>query len=311
MKKNIQNFTILFFLIIILLTILTNSKDVITSAIFSLEVWKNNIFPSLFPFFIISELLINYGFVNFIGKIFRNLVKKIFHLRDTCSFIIIMSILSGFPSSAKYITRLYQERIITIEEANHLITFTHFSNPLFILGTIYTLIHDKKLCFIIMISHYFGNIIIGIIFRKEYVSITSKVNIQRKSLINCLTEAINNSINTLTYILGTITIFIIFSTLIFKYIYISDLSSSILRGILELTQGVKYVSLLDVNIYFKGLLITAFLSFGGISIHMQVMGILENIKIKYSRYLLSRVLHVFISSILYIIITLLFVNHYI
>ena len=74
---------------------------------------------------------------------------------------------------------------------------------------------------------------------------------------------------------------------------------------LEITQGIKYVSLLSISKYLKGLIITGFLSFGGLCIHIQVLGIIKEIQIKYSRYLLSRILHVFFACILYSVFSLL------
>ena len=41
--------------------ILTESESILKSVDFSLNVFKNNIFPSLFPFFVLSNLLIKYG----------------------------------------------------------------------------------------------------------------------------------------------------------------------------------------------------------------------------------------------------------
>ena len=42
-------------------------KDVFDSAMVGLDLWWNVVFPSLLPFFILSEILMGIGIVHFIG----------------------------------------------------------------------------------------------------------------------------------------------------------------------------------------------------------------------------------------------------
>lgn len=42
-----------------------------------------------------------------------------------------------FPSNAKYTKELYLEGSINEHEASKILMFTHFSNPLFLLGTLF------------------------------------------------------------------------------------------------------------------------------------------------------------------------------
>ncbi len=303
MKKNIYNFTILLFLIVCLFVILTNPKDIMEAGTFSLEIWRKNIFPSLFPFFIIADLLVNYGFVEVLGHFLKKPIKRFFHLRSVCAFVIIMSLLSGFPSSAKYITKLYKEKMITLKEANHLITFSHFSNPLFIMGTVFSLLQNKKICFFILLSHYIANLFVGILLRNEEIEKkNTNLNQEKQPFVTVFKNSIDHTINTLVYILGTITIFLVLTTILFKYINLPDLLKNILRGILEITQGIKYITSMPITDTLKGLIITGFLSFGGLCIHMQVIGIIKDIKIKYSRYFFSRILHSIIAIGIYLLL---------
>lgn len=301
MKKNLYNFIILSLLLFILISILLNPKEIIEAGTFSLEIWKKNIFPSLFPFFILADLLVNYGFVRLVGTILKKPIESFFHLRGVCAFVFVMSLISGFPSSAKYIATLYKEKIITLKEANHLITFTHFSNPLFIMGTVFSLLQDKKICLLILISHYSANFIIGFLLRGEKENIKTNLTQEKSSFTSVFINAIEHTIHTLTYILGTMTVFLVLTTVLFKYIDLPLLIKNILRGTLEITQGIKYISGMSFSSYLKGLIITGFLSFGGLCIHMQVIGIIKDVKIKYSRYFLSRILHTCISISIYLL----------
>lgn len=305
MKKYVNYFiiTILFFFIF---EILTNSTSIISTISFSMEIWKNNIFPTLFPFFILSDLLINYGFIEIVSKYFSPLMK-LFKIKSECAFIFVLSIFSGFPSNSKYTKELYDKGLINEYEATKVLLFTHFSNPLFILGTL-TLFLNKRLALIILICHYLGNIIVGIIFRNYHPSLNSnKVNnkkeLNNKSFIEILTNSITKTIDTLLLLLGIITTFLVITTIIDSNLDLPNIIQYILNGIIEMTQGLKYVSMLNININLKAVISTFFLSFGGICIHVQVKSILKGTNIKYLPYLFARIIHGVVSSLLVLIIT--------
>jgi hypothetical protein len=113
-----------------------------------------------------------------------------------------------------------------------------------------------------------------------------------------ISSALMNSINTLFLVLGVITMFLIITTIIDQNITLSSYNQSILNGTLEMTQGLKYVGLLPIPLKNKALLSTMFISFGGLSVHMQTIGLISDSKIKYMPFLIARILHASISSLL-------------
>lgn len=323
MKKNILSITIIITLVFFTLEILTSSQVVLDSVRFSFSIWENNIFPSLFPFFIISELLINYGFVELVSELFKPFMNKIFKCNSNCAFIFIMSLISGFPSNSKYTKELYNNGLINEFEATKILMFTHFSNPLFILGTLSLFLNNKKVGLFILITHYIGNIIIGIIFRNYHSSNYKKDKISFKYAINKMTEkrtknnlnfgivitnSIINTLKTLFLILGTVTIFLVITTIIDNNTNLNSLNQSIVNGLFEMTQGLKYISLLNAPLKTKCVLSVMIISFGGLSVHMQVASIISDTKIKYTPFLISRIIHACISSFLaYILFDIWFV----
>lgn len=314
MRKKITSILILVVLLYMTFEILTNSSDILSSILFSISIWKNNIFPSLFPFFVLSEILINYGFVELLSELFKPFMQTFFKINSKASFVLGMGILSGFPSSAKYTKELYLNGDLNEQEASKVLTFTHFSNPLFILGAVSVLfLQNKEVGYLILICHYLGNFIIGFIFRNYYISksVDTKFSIKRalnnmhnKRINNDLTfgEIITNSlvssINTLLLILGVITMFLVITTIIDKNISLNNYFQTLLNGFFEMTQGLKYVSLLDIPLKLKTIISTMFLSFGGLSVHIQMISIVSNTKIKYLPFLTARVMHALISPLL-------------
>lgn len=297
--KNIRHFLILILLFYFMLQIFYYTKEVNEAILLSFSIFKNNVFPNLFPFLILSGLLINYGFVDICSKVFKKIMKKLFKVSGNASFIFFMSMLSGFPSNAKYTKELLQNGYINELEATKILMFTHFSNPLFILGMISSFL-NKKLAILILICHYLGNIIIGLIFRNIKIDVNNNKSCTSTSISfgQCLSNTIKNSIDTLLLIFGTITTFFIITTIIKVNFNFSPFIQTLISGILEMTQGLKLTSILDISIKYKAILMTMFLSFGGLSVHMQVLSIISDTKIKYFPFFFSRIMHAIISSLL-------------
>ena len=298
--KKIKNFLIITIFLYIILQLLLNNKLIQNSIYFSYTLFLKNVFPNLFPFLVISNILINYGFVEICLSLFNSIMKKAFKINGASSFVFIMSLLTGFPSSAKYTKELYEKNIINELEATKILMFTHFSNPLFVVGTI-SIFLNYKIAFIILIVHYLGNIIIGLIFRNFFISDKSdnykSIN-KIDSFGNCFSKSIINSIDTLLLIFGTMTFFLTITCIIQNILNLNPLNHALLSGLFEFTQGLKYISLLNINVKIKAVLMEMMISFGGISVHMQVMGIISNTKIKYQPFLIARLLHSTITGLL-------------
>lgn len=300
MKKNN---IIIFIILIFIFEILTNSQYIMSSVKTSFDIWKNNLFPALFPMFVFSSILIDFGIIEVIEKSKNKFLNKIFNINSSSIFILIMSIFSGFPSSAKYIKELYEKKLINEYEAEKIILFSHFSNPMFIIGTIsLSFLNNKNLCFIIIFSHYIVNILIGIFLRNYHKNEDNDNNdkiIKKEIPIGTsITNSVLNSINTLLLILGTVTFFLIITTIIDINFNLPLNIKTFIFSITEMTQGIKHISLLNISLKLKCVFISMLLSFGGLSVHLQTFSIINDLKLKYKNYLIARIIHSILSGIL-------------
>ncbi|MBQ2946825.1 MAG: hypothetical protein IJE04_03125 [Bacilli bacterium] len=267
---------------------------------FSFSLCINNLFPSLIPFMLLSNILINYDFINDLSNIFKNITTKFFKINKNCSFALVMSMISGSPSNAKYLKDLSDNNLIDNIDIQKSLNFCHFTNPIFIIGTIgYNFLNNKKLGLIILISHLASSFVIGVFNKKRKNIKTSNTSVKknRNNFISILKESINSTIDTLFLILGIITTCIIITTIINNIFNINN-NYKFFFGLLEITQGLKYLSLSNLNINIKTIISSFLISFGGLCIHAQVFSILNNKKIRYTPYLISRIIHGLLSSII-------------
>lgn len=166
--KKYSNLIIIIITFIFLILILLNREIVSYTIINSFNIWFNTLVPSMFPMFILSDILINYNFIEYIPNKISNIISKIFNINKTSVLILFISILSGFPGNANALLEAYNLKLISKEEVEHLLLFNHFPNPLFIIYTVGALyLNNSKLGIIILINIYLSNLIIGIIYRKN------------------------------------------------------------------------------------------------------------------------------------------------
>ncbi len=298
MKTKYKNIIIIICSLFFLVNLIIYRNLVFDTVGFSLNIWITSLLPALFPFFIVSDILINYDVIKYFPKVIRNSIKYLFNVSDNGLVIILLSMLSGFPSNARNIKNMYLDKKITKEEGEHLLYFTHFSNPMFILGTIPLILNSNKISKYILISHYLANIILGICLRKYNRvndSNTSNYKEDKHNFGLVLTTSIRKSLDSVLGILGTLTVFLIISTLLINFFNLDNTSSLLIKSILELTSGLKELG--SYNLLDKYLLIisSCILSFGGLSVHMQVINELADTDISYKNYFIGRILQVVLS----------------
>ena len=146
MKRNLIYLTIL----ILIFLIFKNYSIVLSSSINAVELWLYKVFPYLFIMIIINDTLINLDF----ERVFKN----------TSIYVLVMSLLSGSPTSAVIISNLYKQGKISENNANITLMFTYFANPLFLYTMLNSIFNSFNVTIKLMIIHYLINIIIYFIF---------------------------------------------------------------------------------------------------------------------------------------------------
>lgn len=288
MKKNNKSILILVTLIFILISFLVNVELIINNIINYTNIFFNKLFPVSFITYLIVYMLIEYGLVQFINKYLK--------ITSCNIFLFILSFISGFPSGAKYSKLLYDKNLIKKEDINSLIKFTHFPNLLFLFGAVREIINDLNLTFYLFLAILLSNCSVMLFSKKTRINIDS--NIIYNSFSKVLGSSVIYSFKTLLLIYGTSLFFYLISSVIF----IDNLYLNVLfNGIFDLTNGIVSSGLIN-NTFIRCIFILIFLSFGSISIHMQVNEILND-KYIYFSYLKGRIIcciiSIFIFSLLF------------
>ncbi|MWV44612.1 sporulation integral membrane protein YlbJ [Paenibacillus sp. HJL G12] len=136
------------------------------SALRGLAIWWDVLFPSLFPFFIISEMMLGFGIVHLFGTLMDPLMKPLFRIPGSGGFVAAMGYVSGYPIGAKLTAKLWEQNMISRDEGERLVAFTTSSDPIFLIGAVSVgFFHDPTIAVILATAHYGGGLLIGLLMR--------------------------------------------------------------------------------------------------------------------------------------------------
>ena len=273
------------------------------------------IIPSLFPFIVISSLLAAVGIPSKIGIICAPLMSKLFSVSGSGAVAFVLGLSGGYPLGAAVISDMLVSGEVNKKEAEHLLSFCNNSGPAFIVGAAGVgVFASSKIGIMLYIIHILAAILVGILFSSRSVAVSSSTNKAEKKaapLSQALPACVKSGVTTvlmvcgfvvffsvITRILDSIGIFMTFAGSI-SQIFGAELSSvrAFLTGLLELGSGIGTMSGIPASP--SALALAAFiLGWGGLSVHLQTMSVIDSISILKTRYFPGKLLHGLISSVL-------------
>lgn len=330
LKSKIKTIFLAVCISVIAASMIAFPQQALDASIRGLNMWWEIVFPSLLPFFIVSEMLIGFGVVKFIGVLLEPLMRPLFKVPGVGGFVWAMSMASGSPSGAKLTARLRQEDQLSKLEAERLVSFTNSSNPLFIFGAVSVgFFYNPHLGVILAIAHYLGNITVGLLMRfygrkeepptkskEKRVSIRDAFSALHRTRIKdnrpigkLLGDAVMSSIQTLLMIGGFIILFSVINKLLYllgitaflagfveiilRMAGINEmLSMPFISGLFEITMGSQLTSQIqDATLMHQIVIVSFILGFSGFSVQAQVASILAPTDIRFKPFFVARLLH--------------------
>jgi len=295
---------IVFLVIIIVFSILTNTEAFFQNITSTLNLWLTKVYPSVFTFYTISSILLNTNLFNKFIYYTKFFFKKL-RFKDQISLnLFLLSIFIGNPSSSGLIIESIDKNAITINDGNNLLKVSSFSNPLFILAFLFP--YSIKYAVIIIFVHIASNIIIAYLMNRN----NNHTEIENISLRFSLREIIN-SINNVIHILLIVSTMMVFSNIIIfslettlNFLKINNLFTLLLLSQLEISRGLSTILSLNIESLFIYLLVCFTISFNGFSIHLQVINIISKYSLSYSKFLIFRIIQCILASSLFLIFAL-------
>lgn len=298
---------------LLILFFILNPLKCIDGCLQGVSLFFYKVFPSLFPFLIISNLILYSNGITIYSKLLGKVLCHPLKLPKQCSFALIVSALCGYPLGAKYSCELYEEGFIDYNTCRRLLNIASNASPLFIVGTLgSSMLKDKTLGYIFLIASYLSCFTMGIIIPNKSNIIEHSFNKKNFSfdMGTALKNAIENAIKTSTLVGGFVTLFFILNEIIKNsiiYNAISDLLYTLFKipnkltqgfilGILEITNGCNLISSSYIALDMKILVLGFLLGFSGICIIWQCTSFMSRLKFSSKYYIKYKLIQGIFSS---------------
>jgi len=285
-----------------------------------LQLCYNVIIPSLFPFFVLSSLVVDLGLAGYIGRVVEKAMRPLFNVPGACASAITLGFIGGYPVGARTAISLYEKGLCSKTETERLLAFCNNSGPAFILGVVGAgIFADSRVGILLYLIHAAASLCVGLLFRfykrgEKGKGTGERLSFQSRRLSVSFTDAVKTSFASTLNICA----FVVFFTVTIRMLAVSGVlgmaarglssllaplgmtrqwSERLLTGILEVSSGVWSLSG-DGSLPGRISMAAFMLGWAGISVHCQVLSFLGNSGLSVRTYLLGKVLHGALSALL-------------
>lgn len=134
-KKNTDLLFSVFLLVLLAFSV--THMTVISKGVFSaLTLCAHAILPTLFPFLILTDLLLSVEGTEKILSAISFPLAKLLHLSKAGGTVVLLGAVFGFPMGAKAVSRYYSEGRLSKEESERLLLFCGNASPFFLIGSV-------------------------------------------------------------------------------------------------------------------------------------------------------------------------------
>lgn len=305
--------TLLYLLLIII--ILSNPDATFRYAYEGLYQWAAKMVPTLFPFMMISSIMVYSGADLELGHMLTHILKKIYRYSSYGLYAIFMGFFCGFPMGAKVVSDLLEKNKLNKSEANTLLAFCNNIGPAYFMGIIIPILHECGYhnTILFVFGMYGIPAVYGAALGYLYASRNTLAKIQHSdnispspetpalSLASTLKKSCIDNTQALIVLGGYITFTNAFRILL-DFMPLSANHKNILSSFLEIIGGVQAIYTTTLLPSQKVFWIMTALCFGGVSCIMQTSSFLEKSGLSIGHYLKHKFIITVISAAYYLLI---------
>lgn len=300
-----------------LLFILRNSEIAIEHMSQGLTLCAKTVVPSLFPFMVISELIVS-------GSLGSNLLRhltrpfcKLFRLSSDACCAVLLGMLCGFPIGARCAVSAFQQGRISREEAERVLCFSNNPSSAFMISAVGgSLWGNPKFGVALYITVLSVSVFTGAVMarlskqkehtkRLEYAFSPSTPTPHGASLF-C--GAIRASVSSILLVCAYV---VFFSALVGTFNYVPAIQKlpSALRALLfcffELSGGVSQACALP-SAFASAMLCAFAVGWSGISVHCQILSVCDGTQLSLRPYASAKIIQALLCPLLFAIVLMLF-----
>ena len=132
-----------FLLLILLIFMLLHPEITVKGASNGLLLWYSSVVPALFPFMVLSSLIVASGSLSILMAPVRLVFGPLLGLSAEGCYTLLSGLVCGFPMGAKTCADFLSRGQISLREGKFLMAVCNHASPMFLLGYVYPLFHGN------------------------------------------------------------------------------------------------------------------------------------------------------------------------
>ena len=295
--------------LVLFLAMLFSPKAVFEGAESGLLLWFQVVFPTLFPFMLVSGLMLSGGGLVVISRIFGRLFSTLFATSPNGSFAVIAGFLCGYPMGAKVSADLVRSGRISRDEGAYLLSFCNNTSPIFIMNFIVWKTFDREELMIPTLLILIGApAFLSLFFRRFYLKGRKKfpdLSDKKKNNVKLLNfEMLDSCLADSFESIVKVGLYIIFFSILIALPGKLSAGHPLLAGILpalEMTNGILMIHKAAPDLTVSYPLILGLTSFGGFCSAAQTKCMLKAASLPILPYIIQKLTAAAAASLLGIV----------
>lgn len=257
----------MFFLII-------DTKTAIAGAEAGVQLCLRTVIPSLFPFFVLSNVLMGMLSGGYFSRGFRWL-GNFCGIPDGQESHLIVGLLGGYPVGAQNVAQAYRDGALPRQAAQRLLGFCSNAGPSFIFGIGSVLFPSGYMVWLLWGVHILSAIFVGRMLPGRHSYGAKKTPAPAPVT---WVDGMHRALRSMAAVCGWVILFRVILAFLDRWFLwlIPDGTAVALSGFLELTNGCIQLNHID-NIGLRFCLCAAFLGFGGVCVAMQTVSVTKSL----------------------------------
>lgn len=305
------------FALFCLFLILKNSDIAIEYMSRGLLLCAKTVIPSLFPFMVLSELIVSGGIGNALLKRVAAPLRRLFGLPNAGCCAVMLGMLCGFPVGAKCAILSYEQGTLSKEETERVLTFSNNPSSAFLISAVgVSLWGNRRFGIALYITVLCVSVLTGILTNLLRKKNTEEVSVQNIQTVptppltgaRLFTEAVRSATGSILLVCAYVIFFSALVGTLNLVLAAFDLPSSVnafFFCLFELSGGVSQASALG-NTAFAALLCAFAAGWSGLSVHCQVLSVCDGKGLSFRSYFLAKIFQGILCALIFGIVINLF-----
>lgn len=287
--------------------ILCNSDTAISYMGQGLTLCAKTVIPSLFPFMVLSELLVASGGGEVLGRLCETPVKRLFGISGASVCALMMGLVCGFPVGTKTAVSLCRRGLISAKELSRLICFCNIPSSAFLINAVGVSLFGSRRFGLLL----YGICLLAAVLTALLLRLLSPLPDTESgtappvlpSGMTVFTHSVTAAATAMLYVCAYV---VFFSALIGTLGHllhkwgVDRTLTAFLFGVFELSGGVMQASAIADRTMAQ-LLAAALCGWSGVSVHLQILSLCDDLPAPFSfrPYIWSKLLQGVLCAVLF------------